>query len=51
MLAVVGSRNITSYGKKCIQKIIPDLGAHFCIVSGGAMGCDAEAHEATLQAG
>ena len=40
-IAVVGSRNITPYGKKILTQIIPDL-CHqgFTIVSGGAFGVD-----------
>jgi DNA processing protein len=49
MLAIVGSRRSTSYGKKILDTLIPDLihtGAG--IVSGGAYGIDAISHEITL---
>lgn len=48
MFWVVWARKITSYGKKVIDKIIPDIAKIFPIVSGGAAGCDTEAHKATL---
>jgi len=51
MFGVVGSRKITSYGKKCIEQIVPDIAKIFPIVSGGAAGCDAEAHKIALQSG
>ena len=50
MFWVVGSRKITEYGKKVISKIVPDISKIFPIVSGGAAGCDSEAHKTTLQA-
>ena len=51
-IAVVGSRSGTAYGKRAIQALIPPLVAQqWHIVSGGAMGIDAFAHQATLQAG
>jgi DNA processing protein len=49
MLGVVGSRRSTSYGKKILDKIIPELVHAGCgIVSGGAHGIDAVSHEITL---
>jgi DNA processing protein len=49
-LAVVGSRNITSYGKDCIEKIIEGLrGQNICIISGLALGTDGESHNAALK--
>ena len=51
-LAVIGSRQADWYGKKVIAMLIPDLvRAGFTIVSGGALGADSMAHEATLAAG
>lgn len=47
--AVIGSRNISAYGKKCIEYIVPALAEHMTIVSGGAFGCDSLAHEITLK--
>ena len=50
MLAIVGSRKSTSYGKKILENIIPTLIKADCgIVSGGAHGIDAYAHEITLE--
>jgi DNA processing protein len=52
MLAVVGSRRSTSYGRKILERIIPDLIWSGCgIVSGGAHGIDAMSHEITLASG
>lgn len=52
MLGVVGSRRSTSYGRKVLEKIIPDLVRASCgIVSGGAHGIDAISHEITLASG
>ena len=51
-LAVVGSRDTNSYGEKMIARIVPQLVNHgFTIVSGGALGADAMAHYAALNAG
>ncbi|MDA9129146.1 DNA-processing protein DprA [Candidatus Gracilibacteria bacterium] len=51
MFGVVGARKITSYGKKVIEKLVPDIAKIFPIVSGGAAGCDTEAHKMTLKSG
>lgn len=52
MLGVVGSRRSTSYGKKILEKIIPELVRSHCgIVSGGAHGIDALSHAITLESG
>ena len=52
MLGVVGSRRSTSYGKKILDKIIPELVHAGCgIVSGGAHGIDALSHSITLESG
>lgn len=51
-LAVVGSRKYTSYGKEACEKIINELaGSGIVIVSGLALGIDAIAHRAALDAG
>lgn len=50
MFGVVGSRKITSYGRKVIEKIVPEIAQVFPIVSGGAAGCDTHAHRACLGA-
>jgi len=52
LLAVVGARKANNYGQYIINQIIPDLvSAQYTIVSGGALGIDAMAHTATLNAG
>lgn len=51
-LAVVGSRKMTSYGREVTQNLTQDLAAHgLTIVSGLALGVDACAHQAALEAG
>lgn len=48
-LAVVGSRRMTSYGRRVLEHLIPGLVAQdYVIVSGMAMGVDGYAHELTL---
>lgn len=50
LLAVVGTRNYTSYGKMVVNEIVPDLVAHgVCVVSGMALGIDTFAHYETLK--
>jgi DNA processing protein len=52
MLAVVGSRQATQYGKNAIRLIFPELIDHnLVIVSGLAKGIDALAHEQTIRLG
>lgn len=51
-LAVVGSRNFTTYGKMACQQIISGLAGYpIVIISGLALGIDAIAHEAALKNG
>jgi len=51
-LGVVGTRNITEYGRLMTEKFVSDLTANgFVVVSGLALGVDACAHETTLQKG
>lgn len=51
-LAMVGTRHATAYGRKVTRQFARELSrAGFGIVSGLAAGIDAEAHEATLDAG
>lgn len=50
-LAVIGARRATPYGKSCAHRfarIAAEKG--ICIISGGARGCDSEAHRAALAA-
>lgn len=52
LLAVVGSRKYTSYGKDVCQKIISGLtGYDITIVSGLALGIDSIAHRSAIDAG
>jgi len=51
-LAVVGSRRMTSYGRRVVKKLLYDLVATgVTIVSGFMYGIDACAHEAALAVG
>lgn len=51
-LAVVGSRKITSYGKRALEKILtPVVQAGVTIISGLAYGTDFLAHELTIKNG
>jgi DNA processing protein len=50
LLAVVGSRQYTNYGKEVVEELLADLaGYNVGIVSGLALGIDALAHEAALR--
>lgn len=52
MVAIVGSRAITEYGQYMTYRLAYDLAkAGMCIVSGMALGVDAIAHKAALEAG
>lgn len=49
-LAIVGSREATVYGKEAVDFFVPSLVENgYTIVSGGAYGIDAWAHEAALR--
>lgn len=51
-LAVVGARKATPYGRGCARRFAMRAAARgIAIISGGARGCDAEAHRAALEAG
>jgi DNA processing protein len=48
-IAIVGSRKSNTYAKEVIYKLVPDLITNgYKIVSGGALGVDSIAHQATL---
>lgn len=52
MVAVVGTRNISPYGKDITRKIVSELAQYdVCVVSGLASGVDAVAHEQSLDSG
>lgn len=51
LLAIVGSRKLTSYGKQVAYSLAKDLArAGICVVSGLAFGIDATAHRGALDA-
>lgn len=51
-IAIVGSRNVTPYGRSVAEKIAGELaGSGFTIVSGMARGVDTIAHSSSLRAG
>mgnify|MGYP005837167319 CR=1 FL=1 len=53
MIAMVGTRSATNYGKKMCYELIDSLtakGYHFTVVSGLAYGIDVTAHRASLKA-
>lgn len=51
-IAIVGSRAVSIYGERVVKALVPDLvTADVVIVSGGALGVDAFAHDATLRSG
>jgi DNA processing protein len=51
-LAVVGSRRMTSYGRRAVQKIVHEIaGVGMTVVSGFMYGIDACAHQAALAVG
>lgn len=48
-IAIVGSRNITSYGQKILDETIPELCSYnFTIISGGAFGVDIQSQSKAL---
>jgi DNA processing protein len=49
-LVVVGSRNLSTYGKDVIKFLIEGLrGSPVCIISGLALGADSEAHKNAIK--
>ncbi len=52
VLGVVGTRNITDYGKEITKRIVHELqGTNILIVSGLAYGVDIQAHQVALENG
>lgn len=52
ILAVVGTRNMTHYGKQVLKSLIPEIAKQgIVIVSGLARGVDIMAHKLTLESG
>ncbi len=51
MLAVVGTRTPTTYGKIVTEKLVPELAKSLVVVSGLARGIDTLAHQKTVLAG
>ena len=51
LLAVVGSRDYSDYGKECTEKIIKEIGRERVIISGLARGIDTLAHQAAIDNG
>ena len=50
-VAVVGSRNPSSYGEKITQEIVNKISKNFVIVSGLAKGIDSISHKACIESG
>lgn len=50
-ISVVGSRNMTEYGKEVIDYLIPPLASKLSIVSGLARGVDTYAHKVAMGTG
>ncbi len=52
VLGIVGTRNVTAYGKECCKKLIEELTSdQLLVVSGLAYGVDAQAHKCSLENG
>lgn len=50
IISIVGTRNITNYGRDFIKKLISELKEYNpIIVSGFAYGCDIEAHKSAIE--
>jgi DNA processing protein len=51
-IGIVGTRSATSYGRVCARKFAEEFARHgVTVVSGGAVGIDAEVHAGALDAG
>ena len=51
-VSIVGTRTASEYGRNC-TRLFSEIAAqeNFTVISGGALGCDAEAHTAAIEAG
>lgn len=51
-IAIIGSRKATPYGLSCVRIFARHIAARgITIISGGALGCDQEAHKAAVERG
>ena len=51
-LAIIGARKATPYGRATARRFSSEAAEHgITVVSGGALGCDSQAHEGALGAG
>lgn len=48
-IAFVWSRKMTSYWEKAIEKLVPEIGKHFSIISWWAIWCDTKSHKIALE--
>lgn len=48
-IAFVWARDMTDYGKKVIEKFVPEVWKYFSIISGWALGCDYYSHKIALK--
>jgi len=51
MIAVVGTRKATGYGKRLAERFSEELSRFFVVVSGMAYGIDSSAHEGAMRGG
>jgi DNA processing protein len=51
LFAVVGSRDMTAYGKEVTTRLVQDIAPYFVVVSGLASGVDTVAHDTTVRLG
>ncbi len=52
IIAMVGTRNASDYGRQCVRKIVRELGeTNLATISGLAYGIDTEAHSRSLEHG
>ncbi len=50
-IAIIGARKATPYGRGCARRFARMAAEQgICVISGGALGCDSEAHRGALEA-